>query len=73
MRDDYFIVFNKSGIVDFKKSDRFTLPSGCLAVQMQIEVDDSVFKKPAIPTTRVVIPADAITRAVEVTSEAEVK
>ncbi|AIE83506.1 hypothetical protein [Fimbriimonas ginsengisoli] len=65
MKDSYYVIFNRRGIDRLLKTDRFDLKSGECVVRMEIEVPDSVFAKPVIPVTRVVIPAESINRTIE--------
>lgn len=65
MKDGYYVIFNRNGIDRFNKTDRFDLKAGEYAVRMEIEVPDEVFVKPAIPVTRVTIPAEYLHRSID--------
>lgn len=71
MKDSYYVIFNKNGIDRMLKTDRFDLKSGEYAVRMMLEVPDSVFVKPCIPTTYVTIPPESISRTIEAETTAE--
>jgi hypothetical protein len=66
MKDSYYVVFNEERIDRFLRSDKFTLNSGEYAVRMEFEVPQEVFAPVHIPTTKVVIPADAVRRTIDI-------
>jgi hypothetical protein len=71
MKDFYYVVFNRTGIDRFLKTDRFQLKGGEYAQRIDFEVDDELFKKVQIPKVTLHVGQDQITMARSVEPEVE--
>ena len=69
MKDSYFVIFNKTGIVCFAKTQNFQLKSGEHALQVELVVPNEVFINPPIPVTRIVVDPSQVVRQIGVETE----
>lgn len=69
MKDNYFVIFKRTGIDRLCRSEKFTLKAGEHAVEMVLEVPDEVFIKPDIPVCRIQIDPSQVTRNISAVAE----
>lgn len=68
-----YLIFSKTGLLELKKTERFSLAPQERGVRIELLVDEEVFTQPPMPTVRIKVPTEQVIRVVEATTDEPVE